>query len=263
MPFPTTPKTLIQRLAAGGSEDDWKAFSADYWGPVCRFALRWGAGNLVNAEEVAAETFNVVWEKQLLARWAENRSARFRNVLAKTARYVLANRLRADKKRPLPLDQEPPETSDNDISAIFYGVWVEDVVSRAVDSLAADYHRQGKGDYFRVLYGRIVQGLTIEETARLLNRKASDIDNYFRHAKKRLEEKFEEIVRKQASDYFDPEEAKVAFADEWRELGAYLVEHGGLEQALKTAYATLSPEDAQHVRQSGITAIVHRSKSDK
>ena len=39
------------------SEEDWRNFSQDYWGPVLtRFALRWGAGNLADAEDVASQT---------------------------------------------------------------------------------------------------------------------------------------------------------------------------------------------------------------
>ena len=32
MAFPQTRITLVQRLAAGGSEDDWQVFFRDYWG---------------------------------------------------------------------------------------------------------------------------------------------------------------------------------------------------------------------------------------
>lgn len=261
MAFPATPLTLIERLADGGSQDDWKAFADDYWGPVCRFALRWGAGNLTNAEEVAAETFKVVWESQLLRRWAANRSARLRSLLCKVSRNILANRSRAAAKQPLPLDQEPFEKEENGPSAMFYAACVEDVVSRAIESLAADYHRQAKGDYFRVLFGRLCQGLTIDQTAKLLNIKPTDVDNYFRHAKKRLEEKFREIVRKRVSDYFGPEQVEEEFAGEWGELGVYLAEQGGLDQAVQRAYELLNPEDARHARQSGISAMANRPRS--
>ena len=53
MVFPQTRVTLIQRLASGGSEEDWGQFLSDYWGPVCRFSLRWGVGTVDDAEDVA------------------------------------------------------------------------------------------------------------------------------------------------------------------------------------------------------------------
>ena len=37
----------------------------------------------------------------------------------------------------------------------FYAAWVEDVIERAVEAVAAEYYAQGKGDYVRVLYGRL------------------------------------------------------------------------------------------------------------
>ena len=75
MSFPETRLTLIQRLAAGGTAEDWQDFLGYYWGPVCRFALRSGAGQLNDAEDVAVQTFEVLWESRLLVRWIANRTA--------------------------------------------------------------------------------------------------------------------------------------------------------------------------------------------
>lgn len=80
MSFPQTRLTLIQRLATGGSEEDWRCFLQDDWGPICRFSLRFGARNLDDAEEVASQTFEVFWEKRLLARWMSQRSAKLRTL---------------------------------------------------------------------------------------------------------------------------------------------------------------------------------------
>jgi DNA-directed RNA polymerase specialized sigma24 family protein len=60
--------TLVQRLASGGTEEDWQGFLKDYWGPVWRFSLRFGARNLDEAEDAASETFEVLWEQRLLVR---------------------------------------------------------------------------------------------------------------------------------------------------------------------------------------------------
>ncbi len=43
MSFPQTRLTLVERLASGGSAEAWQTFLGDYWGPIRRFALRWGA----------------------------------------------------------------------------------------------------------------------------------------------------------------------------------------------------------------------------
>jgi len=101
MAFPQTRLTLIQRLASGGSDEDWHRFLRDYWGPICRFALRWGARNLDDAEEVASHTVAVIWENRLLGRWMSNRSAKLRSLLCAVVRNVLSNwnRMRAGRQR--------------------------------------------------------------------------------------------------------------------------------------------------------------------
>ena len=78
MSFPETRLTFIERLASSANEEDWRDFLQDYWGPVCRFALRSGAGNLADAEDTASQTFEVLWENRLLVRWVSDRSAHHR-----------------------------------------------------------------------------------------------------------------------------------------------------------------------------------------
>jgi hypothetical protein len=60
MSFPQTRLTLIQRRASDGAKEDWRGFLEDYWGPICRFALRYGARNLDDAEDMASERFEVL-----------------------------------------------------------------------------------------------------------------------------------------------------------------------------------------------------------
>ena len=76
MSFPETRHTFIQRLALEGRETDWGEFLADYWGPVCRFAIRRGALTEADAEDVASQVFMALLSNQLLARWAGNRPPR-------------------------------------------------------------------------------------------------------------------------------------------------------------------------------------------
>ena len=111
MSFPQTRLTLVERLASGGTEEDWRRFLKDYWGPICRFSLRWGARDLDNAEDVASETFEVLWEQRLLVRWASNRSAKLRTLLCSVVRNILShrNRVRVGREQR----QEDLAGSDN------------------------------------------------------------------------------------------------------------------------------------------------------
>ena len=52
MAFPETRQTLIQRLATTSSQDDWRQFLNDYWGPVCRFAALRASLSPADAEDV-------------------------------------------------------------------------------------------------------------------------------------------------------------------------------------------------------------------
>ena len=101
MVFPQTRVTLIQRLASGGSEEDWGQFLSDYWGPICRLSLRFGARNLDDAEDVASQTFEVLWERRLLVRWVSNQTAKLRTLLCSVVRNILShrNRLRVNRDR--------------------------------------------------------------------------------------------------------------------------------------------------------------------
>ena len=67
--------------------------------PVSR--CRSGAGQLSDAEDVASQTFEVLWESRLLVRWIANRSAKLRSLLCSVTRKTLANRkrVRAGRER--------------------------------------------------------------------------------------------------------------------------------------------------------------------
>lgn len=263
MSFPQTRVTLIRRLAVGGTEEDWRQFLSDYRGPVCRFALRWGATCYDDAEDVASQTFEILLESQLLSRWASSRSAKLRSLLCAVTRNILANRHRVETGRRAlaegirqhfeELAEEKQRWSD-----AFYAAWVEDLVQQAVESAAAEYYRQGKGDYVRVLYGRLCRRLTIAEVARALGLKPSDVDNYYRHARRRLAEKLEARLRRQLQRYCPEEELDEEFAREWGQLGEYLAEQGGLEEAVRRAYELLDPVQIKEGRQARMDKTVAR-----
>lgn len=260
MSFPQTRLTLIQRLAAEGSEDDWHTFVRDYWGPVCRFALRWGAANVEDAEDVALETFEVLWRNRLLVRWVSNRSARLRTLLCGVVRNNLANRgrVRAGRERIMAdfvqqLDEWGRGAGEQDDA--FYAAWVDDVVERTVKSLAAEYGRQGKGDYLRVLYGRLCEELTIAQCAEALNLKPATIDNYFRHARDRLSEKLRDLVAHQVARYTGSEGFDEEVELEWKRLGEYLLQHGGLERAVHRAHVETGAARLSASRESALSRL--------
>lgn len=266
MSFPETRLTLIQRLAAGGSAEDWQGFLRDYWGPVCRFALRSGAGQLSDAEDVAIQTFEVLWESRLLVRWISNRTARLRSLLCGVTRKILANRhrVRAGRDR-LARDaadgSAQPEAVDEHQDEIFYAAWVEDMLRRAVESIAADYYREGKADYVRVLYGRLCRQQSIAELADSLAIAPSSVDNYYRHARQRLAGALQALLRRQIECYTEPDGAEQEFQTEWQQLGVYLKEHGGLEETVRRTYELMDPVSTQENQRAGLRAAAEHMTS--
>lgn len=246
MTFPETRLTLIQRLAAGGGEEDWRCLLKDYWGPVCRFALRWGARDLDEAEELASQTFQILLENRLLTRWVANRSAKLRSLLCRVVRNLLANRNRvqAGRRRLAPdllehfkcLNDAKEEQND-----AFYAAWVEDMVQQSVESLAKECHAKSKGDIVRVLYGRLCRRLTNAQVAESLQITPAVADHYYREARRRLATNLEESVRSQLERYCPAQELETEFAAEWQQLRLYLTTHGGVEEAVHRAYELLDP----------------------
>ena len=249
MSFPETRLTLIMRLAAGGSERDWREFLHDYWGPVCGFAMHWGGLAVHDAEDIAAETFETLIRTDLLTRWRENRAARLRTLLCAVAKNVVANQARIEKGRKRIMcelaqssrDEIPqaiwmsPEPTDEEADA-FYRAWVDDLLERCVDRLLTDLHRAGKGDYFRVLFGKLCEGLSMPEIAEMLQIKTTTAENHFKAAKKRLAAELEHVVRGHVQRYCDEPSVDDEFRAEWTQLSEYLLEHGGIENAVRSCH---------------------------
>lgn len=266
MSFPQTRLTLIQRLASGGSNEDWRLFLTDYWGPTCRFALRWGARNVDEAEEVASHTFAVLLENRLLTRWVSHRSAKLRSLLCAVVRNILSNRnrVRVGRERmsaELVRQLEESGRARDEQADAFYLAWVEDLLQRSVESLAADYYRESRGDYVRVLYGRLCQGLTIAKVADALKITPANADHYYRHARDRLADTLEKVVRRQVARYCPAEEVEGEFSLEWQQLGDHLGQHGGLDKAVRRAYELLDPVEASKSKEAGMTRAITRLTS--
>ena len=266
MVFPETRLTLIERLATSASEEDWRAFLQDYWGPVCLFALRWGARDLDDAEDVASETFGALWESQLLVRWASARRAKLRTLICSVTRNVLSNRNRVQANRKELLRQwaaglDDPAQARDDPSDAFYAAWVEDALRQAVESMVAEYYRVNKGDYVRVFYGRLCQQLPVAQLAEALRIKPDDVVNHFRHARQRLSERLQQVIARQVHRYCRPEDWEAESAAEWQQLVAHLSATGGLEDAVRRAYETLNPIETAGRQKPRVTRTLERLTS--
>src|SRR5438093_2656849 len=209
MSFPSTHHSLIQRLAVAGAEEDWREFLEDYWQPVCRFAARWGRLRFEDAEDVGSATFQVIITGQLLQRWLQQPSAKLRSLLCSVVRNVLSNRMRIDLGRQRLLREnrkllqslvanaidsnDPAATESQDV---FYVAWVEELVSSTLRSLHTELLESGKADQFRVLFGRVCDGMTNVEVAECLGLPVTTIENYFKRTKQRFAEQLEQATRR-------------------------------------------------------------------
>lgn len=263
MSFPETRHTLIQRLAGQGTESEWREFLTDYWMPVCRFARYHGHLQIEDAEDVASQTFEAVLKNQLLARWTESKTAKLRTLLCSVARNVLSNRARVATGRarlltdraahPDPgaglmavaLDGADPADADN--ADLFYAAWVEEILRQTVEGLLKDYNERGKGDYFRVFYGRLCEEMAMQDIAAALQLRASTVTSYYQHARDRLGEKLRDTVRAHVQRYA-PTETAAEFEAEWQRLGEYLSQHGGLEQTIRLAYQGFDAQERDTAR---------------
>lgn len=248
MPFPETQLTLIARLARGGSEADWQQFLADYWGPVTRFAARAGALPADQGEDVAAEAMLVLVRSPLLARWQEQRTGKLRSLLCGVVRNLLSNRQRVVRGRERLLRQlaergglpdvmpvsDTPEPSASDLDS-FYQAWVDELLASTLRELLSELHAEGRGDYFRALYGRICEGLSAAQIGEALEANPATVENYLRVGKSRLTQSLRQAVRRHVERYSPAEEIESEFRHEWEQLGEHLARFGGIESVLRSA----------------------------
>ncbi len=145
------------------------------------------------------------------------------------------------------LDRYQPRSSSDpeDLSAeqidAFSAAWAENLVQTAIDNLFAEYSNSKKADYFRVLYGRLCEDISMADIASSLRIPVTSADNYFRHARARLTERLEELVRSHVCRYCAPEEVPEEFILEWNRLKECLQRYGGLENAIRAIYSSDQP----------------------
>jgi RNA polymerase sigma factor (sigma-70 family) len=254
MSFPETRPTLISRLASDTNSADWDQFLKDYWGPIVRFATYVGHLPADQAEDVASETLLLLIKSKLLARWQSSPSGKLRSYLCGITRNLLANRQRVEAgRRRLAAEMmqsgSPPDSNlvadwtesaggDEDI---FYRAWVEDLLSRSMQALLTELYGEGRGDYFRALYGRVCEGLSAADIGKALDATPATVENYLRIAKARLARELQSAVRQHVERYSPAADVDAEFEREWAELGAHLETFGGLEESLRKEAAGHAP----------------------
>jgi RNA polymerase sigma factor (sigma-70 family) len=254
MTFPETRHTLIQRLATGGHDGDWQEFMEDYWGPVCRFAKWKGSLTHEDAEDVASLTFEALLKSRLLQRWSEVQSARLRTLLCTVVRNVLSNRARVVSAREkvvrehggmldryVELSENETADAPQDQLDAFYAAWVDDILHNVVESLLVEYNHNGKGDYFRVLYGRLCEEMSLPEIAEALQIKLTAAENFLRHTRQQLADRLQGVVRANVARYAPADRVDPEFAAEWALLGEYLQSRGGIEEVIRRLYLENEP----------------------
>ncbi|MAE66378.1 MAG: hypothetical protein CMJ18_19075 [Phycisphaeraceae bacterium] len=271
MAFPETRQTMIRRLVAEGQERDWHQFMSDYWMPVCGFARRWGRLGAEDAEDVASATFMAIVQNRLIERWAANRSSKLRTLLCTVVRQVIANlaRVRSGRERLMrehfqdlvagvggsTVSLEDAVVEDEHV---FDGLWAQSMLQQAVEALMAEYHEAGKGDYFRVLYGRICEDMTMPQIGEALGITTTTAENYYKSARRRMESKLRELVKERVQRYCDPEMLSDEFEATWEEIGAHLLSLGGLEEAILKACDDHEPAAASRSHAEAITRTLRR-----
>lgn len=246
MAFPETQASLIVRLAAGGSERDWQQFLNDYWAPLVRFAIRSGRLPLDQAEDIAAETMTVLVRSQLLSRWHDRPAGKLRGLLCGVVRNLLSNKQRiAWGRRRLiqkvaeaggvpdvlvTCESAEPTMSDSDT---FYHVWVDELLANTMKRVLRELHAEGRGDYFRALYGRICEDLSAAQIAAALRVQPADVENFIRVAKGRLSRCLEAEVRRHVDRYSSAGEQEADYQREWDRLHTHLARSGGLDGAIR------------------------------
>ena len=248
MSFPQTRLTLIRRLADGGGDDDWRQFVTDYWRPVCRFAGRWGNLQPSDAEDVAGATFETLIRNRLLSRWSNERTAKLRTLLCAVVRRQLANRRRSkqNQQQQFPsapttdFNESPTEVDVPNVEReAFEELWVDEILARSLDSVQQRCLRDGKGDQFRVLYGRICEGMTHAEVADCLGVELTTVQAWYKRCRDQLAEALRAEVYSIVSQYSPVESYDDEFRKEWEELAERLRTNGGLEAAIRRSHDLL------------------------
>jgi len=163
MSFPDTRLTLVQRLASQGSEEDWRLFLKDYWGPICRFSMCDGVLAIwTTPRKSPRKTFEVIWQKPPAGAMGRSSAAKLRTLLCGVVRNILAQSFIAFGQaetvwlRDLGRSYREVESfaqRHEQVDSFLHAAWVE---QRCLDSTGRriagqrKYYCRNQGDYMRV-----------------------------------------------------------------------------------------------------------------
>lgn len=219
--------------------------------------LRWH-----EAEEIASLTFEVLLKKSLVQRWYQQPRAKLRTLLCAVACRIQSNYVRSASRREcsassLEIDLNELVVQDGNWQEVFYSAWVDDLLQTCLNMLVREYHAQNRGDYVRVLYGRVNEGLSIAEVSAALGLTSSTVDNYFRHAKKRLKASLKSAIQRHVMRYSG--RGMDGFEEEWLCLSMHLRQHGGLADAVRNAEKHLPSSELSQRRFAGVKQALRDS----
>ena len=155
------------------------------------------------------------------------------------------------------LGLEEPSAEQDDA---FHAAWVEEMLTAAVELLLKECHQKGHGDRFRVLYGRLCEGLTARQVAEALGLSLSQSENGYKQAVAGLRGCLERLVREHVERYSAGSTPEEEFQFEWGRLNEHLHRHGGLEQAVRLAYEGLDKEYGPERKLSSVRSTQIRLK---
>ena len=215
----------------------------------------------------ASLTFEAVLTNRLLARWMMNQSARLRHasLLGRAQRHIQSSpresrtRANSERTRRVGLTRRfHPESAASEQLDIFYAAWVADLLEQTVDSLLDELHRAGKGDYFRVLYSRICEEMSMPEIAEALSIPLTSVENYFKAARNSWQPRWKHGSGPTSAAMHPKLTSQQDFDDEWRQLGEYLATHGGLDDVLRRSTAGHSIFSQQRRKTALISSTLSR-----
>jgi len=159
-----------------------------YRQPVVEFCLLQGL-SAEDAEDVAQEVFIRICSERFLKKVDQIRT-RFRNVLLTVTKRVIISQRRhqtaqiRDRRRDVALEGDIPKETATDPE--FDRLWVKNLVEHALESLEADSAVQALRLHLK--------GLSYQQIAEALEKKATDVTNLLHRARVRLRREIERLV---------------------------------------------------------------------
>ncbi len=271
--FPETRQTLICRIANDSESPEWAVFLDDYWGPVLRFAMRRGQLKVVDAEDIAAETFVILVQQDLLAKWLSHPRSKLRSLLFAVVSNLISNRARINSGRERKHDQIAGSLMDS-LNAVapqdktqaeaLDAEWYQEILRRVLEEEMRRCMTQGKLDDFRIFYGRIVEGMSNSEIAASLGLTVAGVESRYRRIRADFTVRLRAAIRQTVERYGRQETEEEDFETEWREFSRFLAVHGDLEQILRLLEQPdfLGEENQQAVKAAVLLRIRNEIQQD-